>query len=71
MDMATMQFDPEHVLPLRNRLGLTQTQLAESVGVSQPTVAMWEAGHRKPSGAATILLKQLAQKAEKKSSRRP
>lgn len=68
--MATIQFEPEHVLPLRHKLGLTQMQLAESVGVSQPTVAMWEAGHRKPSGAATILLKQLEDRAGKKTRKR-
>ena len=64
--MATSQFDPRHILPLRTKLGMTQTELAESVGVAQPTVAMWEAGHRRPSGAAAILLKQLEKKAEKK-----
>jgi DNA-binding transcriptional regulator YiaG len=48
---------------------MTQTELAESVGVSQPTVALWEAGHRRPSGAAAILLKQLEKKTEKKSRR--
>ena len=68
--MATLQFDPVHVLPLRTKLGLTQTELAESVGVSQPTVAMWEAGQRKPSGSATILLNRLRDQAEKKSRKR-
>jgi DNA-binding transcriptional regulator YiaG len=70
MEMATIQFDPEHVLPLRSKLGMTQVELAETVGVAQPTVAMWEAGHRRPSGAATILLRQLEKKAEKKSKKR-
>jgi DNA-binding transcriptional regulator YiaG len=70
MEMAIIQFDPEHVLPLRNRLGMTQVELAENVGVAQPTVAMWEAGHRRPSGAATILLRQLEEKAKKKLRKR-
>jgi DNA-binding transcriptional regulator YiaG len=69
MEMATSNYDPKHVLPLRTKLNMTQTELAESVGVSQPTVALWEAGHRRPSGAAAILLKQLEKKTEKKSRR--
>jgi DNA-binding transcriptional regulator YiaG len=68
MDMATAQFEPEHVLPLRTALGMTQTELADAVGVSQPTVALWEAGQRRPSGAATILLKQLQRKKSAKKS---
>ena len=70
MEMATVQFDPEHVLPIRTKLGLTQTELAERVGVSQPTVAMWEAGQRTPSGSATILLRKLQEQAETKSRKR-
>lgn len=67
--MATEYFPPEFVLPLRAKLKITQAELAEKVGVSQPLVALWEAGHRSPSGPASILLKQLEKKLEKKSSK--
>ena len=33
---------------LRKARGLTQTQLSEALDVSQSTVAMWEAGTRRP-----------------------
>lgn len=33
---------------LRKRASLTQTALAEKVGVEQPTVQRWEAGKQKP-----------------------
>lgn len=34
---------------LRKREGLTQSELANKVGVSKSTIAMWEAGTRYPS----------------------
>lgn len=55
------------VAAIRQGLGFTQAELAEAVGVSQPTVALWESKDRNPSGSATILLKKLQEKAEKKS----
>lgn len=57
------------VSAIRQGLGFTQTELAEAVGVSQPTVALWESGDRNPSGSATILLKRLQEKTQKKSRR--
>lgn len=38
--------------------GLTQAQLADSLGVTQAAVAMWEAGDRKPD---IVMLKRIAQ----------
>lgn len=68
MEMATHeQIDVQEI---RAVLGITQEKLAETVGVSQPTVALWESGKRNPSGSATLLLKRLQQQAEKKSSKR-
>jgi DNA-binding transcriptional regulator YiaG len=67
MDMVTnQQID---VLGIRVVLGITQEQLADTVGVSQPTVALWESGKRNPSGSATILLTRLQQQAKKKHSK--
>lgn len=33
---------------LRKEKGLTQAELAQSIGISTPTVVMWENGKRKP-----------------------
>jgi DNA-binding transcriptional regulator YiaG len=70
MSMATDNFSPDFVTGLRATLQLTQVELAERVGVSQPTVALWEAGLRRPSGAATILLRQVEAEAQKKSRKK-
>lgn len=69
--MATDFYPPESVLPLRSRLDLTQVELAQEVGVSQPLVAMWESGERTPAGPAAILLRQLEDKSKKKFPKRP
>lgn len=65
----TEHYPAEFVLPLRVRLGLTQVELAERVGVSQPLVAHWESGRRVPNGPAAIILKQLDKKKRKKLER--
>lgn len=41
---------------LRVAAGLTQWQLAEQVGVSQPAVALWETGVNIPSLANVIAM---------------
>ena len=40
---------PERLKQLRKEKGLTQVTLAETLGVSKGTVAMWETGKRMPS----------------------
>lgn len=47
----------DHISALRKKQGLTQAQLAEMVGVEQPTVQRWETGKREPDFEA---LQQLA-----------
>lgn len=47
----------EIIKKLRSEKNLTQQQLAEEIGVSKSTVAMWETGDRKPSRE---LLEQVA-----------
>lgn len=39
----------DNILRHRDRLGLTQRQLAEKAGLSQPAVAQYELGQKKPS----------------------
>lgn len=36
--------------------GLTQSQFADLLGVSRPSIAVWENGYREPSGSAKTLL---------------
>ena len=56
----------EEVKSIRAALGLTWVAFADRVGVTWRTVAYWEAGRRKPSGSAMILMRSLrAKKASK------
>lgn len=46
------QLPPPHVArAIRLRARITQAELAEALGVAQPTIAHWEAGRKKPSPA--------------------
>jgi DNA-binding transcriptional regulator YiaG len=45
---------------LRKALGLSQTALGALIGVKGPAVCLWEAGRRKPRGAALMALKRIA-----------
>lgn len=47
---------------LRRRLALTQTALADKLGVSQSAVAHWEEGRRKPGGSSVLLLRAMHDK---------
>lgn len=49
------------VKQLREKLGLTQEQLAHRLGVTVKTVNRWEMGRAKPSPLATKLLNQLSE----------
>lgn len=48
-----MQFNPEHIGPnlnaRRKTLGMSQTELAEQIGVSQVFLSKWERGIAWPS----------------------
>lgn len=52
-----------HLVPVtlaveaRSRVGMSQAQFAEKLGVSKRTLQEWEQGRRQPSGAAMALLK--------------
>lgn len=47
---------------IRSRLGLTQAQLGDAVGVDQSTVSNWENG-ASPRGPARKLLERLSEQA--------
>ena len=43
---------------LQSRLNLTQTELAQRIGISYPSLSRWKHGHHTPSPMAIALLKQ-------------
>ena len=47
---------------LRRHLALTQTELAEELGVRQQTVSEWENGQYTPRGASEKLLNMVAER---------
>jgi len=49
------------IVRLRQRLGLTQRELARWLGVSESAVSLWEAARRRPRGPAHRLLKLIAE----------
>lgn len=49
----------EHLKSLRKKCGYTQVSLAETLGVSKGTVAMWETGKRTPDFETLIRLSDL------------
>jgi putative transcriptional regulator len=48
---------PDDIQKARKRLGLSQDQFADALGVSASTLRKWEQGQRSPTGAAKTLLK--------------
>jgi putative transcriptional regulator len=54
---AVHQVAVSKVVEARQRVGFSQGQFAELLGVSPRTLQEWEQGRRKPSGAARSLLR--------------
>jgi putative transcriptional regulator len=52
-------FAPSDIRSLRGRLGLTQSQFAELLGVDQSTISTWERGVNIPRGPARKVLESL------------
>ena len=48
---------------LRQHMGMTQTRLAQELGVRQQTVSEWETGAYQPRGASRTLLTIIAERA--------
>ena len=55
-------WDAESVRDLRRRLGMTQSDLAEELGVRQQTVSEWETGVYRPRGASARMLRHVAER---------
>lgn len=54
------QWNADSVRALRLHMELTQTELAEVLGVRQQTVSEWETGAYQPRGASGTLLGRVA-----------
>lgn len=54
-------WNPEAIAELRTRLGLTQAEMAEALGVRQQTISEWETGRYLPRGASVRMLQFLAE----------
>ena len=50
---------PKEIKNLRQRMGLTQKELAEEIGVPINTLARWEQGERVPSKSSVKMVKML------------
>jgi DNA-binding transcriptional regulator YiaG len=61
----------EEVLELRRRMGLSQAEMAEELGVRQQTVSEWETGRYQPRGASARLLGMLAESAREDAPPEP
>jgi putative transcriptional regulator len=53
---------PEEIKALRERLGFTQEELAQKLGVSVRTVSRWETGDKSPSRLARAQLERLTRR---------
>jgi DNA-binding transcriptional regulator YiaG len=62
MSETPLRWDAERVRTLRERLGLTQRQLADALGVRQQTVSEWETGIYQPRGASAHMLRVVAER---------
>lgn len=55
----------QEIKELRQRLKLTQQELADELGVARLTVIRWETGQKRPSSLALRQLTRLDQNAKK------
>jgi len=58
------RWDSQHILALRQHLGLTQRGLADRLGTRQQTISEWEKGMYRPRGASSTLLSIVAERAK-------
>jgi putative transcriptional regulator len=56
------EFTPSHVLHIREKTRVSQGVFAAFLNVGKTTVAAWEQGTKKPSGAAAKLLELVERK---------
>lgn len=61
---ATYAVEPNEIIAVRVKCGLSQSQFAKALHISSRTLQQWEQGRRQPSGAAETLLKIVAKHPE-------
>jgi len=61
---------PNQIRALRKKLNLTQQELAGLIAAQRVTVARWEIGTSRPTGAYLKLLMELKEKATAKKTKR-
>lgn len=66
--MAYATMSAIQIKAIRESLGMTQSEFAERLGVSQMAVSHWENGLRRPSGSAGILIKMLEKQPRKRKA---
>jgi DNA-binding transcriptional regulator YiaG len=60
--MRAGSWDRRRIRALRSHLGLTQEQMAHSLGIRQQTVSEWETGQYEPRGTSVTLLGLVAER---------
>jgi DNA-binding transcriptional regulator YiaG len=58
-----VRWDGEKVRALRQRLNMTQQELAEELGTRQQTISEWETEMYRPRGTSATLLNIVAERA--------
>ena len=61
---ANYKVEPNEVVAIRLKTGLSQAQFATALRISPRTLQQWEQGRRQPSGAAETLLRIIARHPE-------
>lgn len=64
-EVSKARFSPALIRKLRERLGVTQAQLAALLGVTGPAIAQWEGGQSEPRGsnrAKLVALRKLGRR---------
>ncbi len=56
-----LMLTPENIRDIRKKLGLSPTQFAAKIGVSENTVRRWEIGDRHPRWNTMALINGLAE----------
>lgn len=60
----SVEWTPDRIRAVRKALGQTQEQFAVHFRLHPEAIRTWEQGRGNPSGPATVILDQLAERAE-------
>jgi len=68
MKKKEINWNEESIRKLREKLELTQAEMAEELGTRQQTISEWETGMYRPRGTSAKLLSIVAERARFKYS---